>query len=359
MKAPIRLAVIGVGDVAYRDYLPHIGRIANLARVEMVIARDRGRVERAARDFSVPIARTNWRDAMGPEVDAVLNLTPAPVHGEINLALAQSGRHVYSEKPFARDVDEGRVIRAAAAKSGAVFAAAPSVVVYPQVKRAAQILASGELGAIHSVRANATGSPPPWGGYIGDHAPFFSAEVGPLSDMGVYPLHALTGLLGNVVAVSAMGQRTRDGFAVTDGPFAGTTVPVLVQDNWQILLSLASGPLATLQVGFCTAQPAACHVEISGERGSMTVPLLDPTSPLLVFAGGILRTEPVAHERLDGPDHILGVRDFLKAIHDKRDPVINTQHALHVVAIRQAIAQAAQSGARVPVQPISSPESDE
>lgn len=349
---PLRLAVIGVGDVAYRDYLPHIGRIADLGRVEMVIARDRSRVETAARDFAVPLARTDWRDALGPEVDAVLNLTPAPLHGQINLAMAQAGRHVYSEKPFARDVAEGQIIRNAAAQSGAVFAAAPSVMVYPQVKRAAQILASGELGAIHSVRANATGSPPPWGGYIGDHAPFFSAEVGPLSDMGVYPLHAITGLLGDVVAVSAMGQRTRDAFAVIDGPFAGTTVPVLVEDNWQILLSFASGPLATLQVGFCTTQAAGCHVEISGERGSMTVPLLDPASPLLVFANGDLRTEPVAHERLDGPDHILGVRDFLEAIKDARAPVINIGHALHVIAIRQAIGAAAQSGSRVQVKAV-------
>ena len=352
MKIPMRLAVIGVGDVAYRDYLPHVGRIADLARVEMVIARDRGRVDRAARDFAVPLARTDWRDALGPEVDAVLNLTPAPLHGKINLALAQAGRHVYSEKPFARDVAEGRSIRAAAAQSGAILAAAPSVMVYPQVKRAAQILASGELGTIHSVRANATGSPPPWGGYIGDHAPFFSAEVGPLSDMGVYPLHAITGLLGDVVEVSAMGQRTRDAFAVTEGPFAGSTVPVLVEDNWQILLSFASGPLATLQVGFCTTQAAGCHVEISGERGSMTVPLLDPTSPLLVFANGVLRTEPVAHERMDGPDHILGVGDFLEAIRTSRDPVINTQHALHVIAIRQAIGDAAHSRSRVQVKAI-------
>ena len=73
MKLPLRLAVIGVGDVAYRDYLPHVDRIADLARVEMVIARDRVRVETAARDFAVPLARTDWRDALGPEVDAVLS----------------------------------------------------------------------------------------------------------------------------------------------------------------------------------------------------------------------------------------------------------------------------------------------
>ena len=195
MTGPLRLAVIGVGDVAYRDYLPHAGRVAHLGRVEMVISRDRARVEKAAQDFSVPRAETDWRAALDPAIDAVINLTPAPIHSEINLALAQAGRNFYSEKPYALSLADGRAIRDAAQQSGAIVAAAPSVMVYPQVMRAAEILASGEIGAVRSVRCNANTSPPPWGGYIGDHAPFFSAEVGPLSDMGVYPLHALTGLL--------------------------------------------------------------------------------------------------------------------------------------------------------------------
>lgn len=345
----MRLAVIGVGDVAYRDYLPHLGRIAHLGRVDMVIARNRERTEVAARHFGVPRVETDWHRVLDAGIDAVINLTPAPVHGEINLALAEAGRHFYSEKPLAFDLAEAEAIRSAAARTGCVIAAAPSVMVYPQVIRAAEILRGGELGPVHSVRANATVSPPPWGGYVGDHGPFFSAEVGPLSDMGVYPLHALTGLLGSIAGVSAISKRTRQSFDVTEGPFAGTTVPVEVDDNWQIVLALDSGVLASLQVSYCITQAASCQLEITGEKGSMTVPLLDPTQPLQVLSGGTLREEQVEHARNDGPDHILGVQDFLESIRDKREPVIGSAHAIHVVAVRRAIEEAAKSGNRISV----------
>ena len=352
MRSPLQLAMIGVGDVARRDYLPHFGRIASLATVAMVISRNRARAEKTADEFGIPAVATDWRAAMDTQIDAVINLTPAPVHGEINWALARGGRHFYSEKPFAGDVAEGQRVRAAAEQSHAVVAAAPSVMVYPQVIRAAQILASGELGTIRSVRANATVSPPPWEGYIGDHAPFFSADVGPLSDMGVYPLHVITGLLGDVDEASAIAQRTRTAFTVDQGPFAGSVVPVGVEDNWQVLLSLASGPLVSLQVGFCITQPSSCDVEVCGERGSMAISLLDPSRPLTVFVDGVSRLEAVVHERSDGPDHVLGVREFLEAILSKREPVINTRHALHVIAVRQAIVSAARSGARTAVEAI-------
>ena len=65
----------------------------------------------------------------------------------------------------------------------------------------------------------------------------------------------------------------------------------------------------------------------------MVVPILDPTEPLRITIGGTTRDEPVAHHRNDGPDHLLGVQDFLESIRDGREPVINSAHALHVVAV--------------------------
>lgn len=348
----LRLALIGVGDVAYRDYLPAADRIAGLGRIEMVVSRDRARVEKAARDFGVPRAETDWRATLDGGIDVVVNLTPAPVHGEINLALAQAGRHFYSEKPLARDVAEGAAIRAAAAASGAVVAAAPSVMVYPQVLRTGELLADNEIGVVHSVRATATTPPPPWTGYVGDHGPFFSAEVGPLSDMGVYPLHAIAGLLGEIAEVAAASRRTRDDFLVTEGPNAGTRVPVDVDDNWQLVLSLRSGALASLQAAFCVSQPASCELEIAGETGTMTVPLLDPSAPLLVHAGGRTRDVAVDHLRTDGPDHMLGVRELLLSLREGREPVIGPDTALHVIAVRAAAQEAARSGRRIAVPPI-------
>ena len=135
-----------------------------------------------------------------------------------------AGKHLYSEKPVARDRDEGARIAEAAAASGSTVVAAPSVMVFPQVRRASDLLATGMIGTVNSVRAHGTAPPPPWTGYDSDSSPYFGAEVGPLSDMGVYPLHAITGLLGPVVEVAAMSDRTRDAFTVVEGPYAGERV---------------------------------------------------------------------------------------------------------------------------------------
>jgi predicted dehydrogenase len=349
MELPLRLAVIGAGDVAYRDYLPHAGRIATLGRVDLVIARHRDRADKAARDFGIARAAIDWREALDAGIDAVINLTPIPAHGAINLALAEAGKPFYSEKPLAGTAAEARRIIAAAAASGAVIAAAPSVMVYPQVTRAAAILASGEIGPVHSVRLNATTPPPPWAGYVGDHRPFFAADAGPLVDMGVYPLHALTGLFGAVAEVAAIAHRTRQDFTVGDGPFAGETVPIDVDDNWQIALALQGGLLASLQVAFCVRQPEGCAIDIAGEAGSLTVQLLDPAAPIRVLGPSGARSEPVAAERTDGPDHILGVQEFLRAVAERRTPAIGAAAALHVLAVIAAARQSAATGRRVAV----------
>ena len=66
--------------------------------------------------------------------------------------------------------------------------------------------------------------------------------------MGVYPLHAITGLLGPAVEVAAMSDRTRDAFTVVEGPFAGERVAVESDDNWQLIMRLAGGALSSRAV---------------------------------------------------------------------------------------------------------------
>jgi predicted dehydrogenase len=347
----MRLAVIGTGDVAYRDYLPEAHRLAPLGRVTLAVARRPGRAEAAAAAFGIPRWTTDWAEAMGPEIDAVLNLTPAPAHGPINLALVRAGKHLYSEKPLAASVAEADAIIAAAAQTGAVIAAAPSVMVYPQLRAAARLIAEGAIGPIRSLRATATTPPPPWTGYTGDHAPFFAADVGPLSDMGVYPLHAILGLAGRAVTVTALSRRTRSAFDVTEGPFAGTTVPVEVDDNHQLLLALESGALASLQCANCIIQPASCELEIAGETGALALSLLAPAAPLRHYQRGAMREIAVAPGRTAGPDHILGVEELLLAVRDRRPPAIGAEAARHVIAIRAAAALSAQSGRHVDLDP--------
>jgi predicted dehydrogenase len=300
----------------------------------------------------VPRWSTDWWDALGPDIDAVLNLTPAPAHGEINLALASAGKHFYTEKPFAQDVAEGARIADAAGRSGSVIVAAPSILLFPQVRRAAELLASGTIGKIHAVRAHGAAAPPPWQGYLSDSAPYFSAAVGPLSDMGVYPLHAITGLVGNAVEVCAMTARTRDSFVVQEGPYRGNRVPVEADDNWQLLLTLSGGALASVTSSFCVHRFEGPELELAGERGTIAISLLDCSQPLRIFRpGGSWQNEAVSHARVSGPDHVLGVEHLLQCIRDATEPIPNIAHAMHVMAIRAAASESACSGRHITIRP--------
>src|SRR4051794_17097345 len=249
---PLRLAVVGVGDVAQRDYPREFGRLAGRAEITVVCGRGGERAADVAARFGVARWSDDYREVVtADDVDAVVNLTPIPAHREITLAALRAGRHVYSEKPLAGSAREAQELRDEAERQGVVLVSAPSLLLFPQLRRAREILASGELGPILAARAHAIAGPPPWAGYDSDPVPFFSSEGGPLVDMAVYPLHALTGLLGPATSVSALASRAREAFTVADGPYAGRRIPVESEDTWQLLLRVGTC-LASVEANFST-----------------------------------------------------------------------------------------------------------
>ncbi len=98
----IRLGIIGVGDVAHRDYLPEIHRLADLAEVVAVAGRSGARAKATAERYGFPVWHCGYQALLEvDEVDAVVNLTPWPMHAEVVAAALRAGKHVYSEKPLA------------------------------------------------------------------------------------------------------------------------------------------------------------------------------------------------------------------------------------------------------------------
>jgi predicted dehydrogenase len=347
----LRIAVIGAGDVAARDYLPEMHRLAGKARVDLLASRTGQRTRDIAEKFGIPRWTLSWRDALADDIDVIVNLTPAPLHDEINLAAVTAGKHLYTEKPSVIGVEAGRRLQAAATRSGSVVVAAPSLVLFPQVRRAAEVLASNAIGPVHSARAFCSAGLGPWEGYEGDHTPFWSAEIGPLTDLGIYPLHAITGLLGPAIRVCAMSSTTRREFTVVDGPYAGQRVPVASPDNWQVILELATGALVSIQSAFCIAANAGPSLELNGEVGTIGLNLLDVAAPISVLAGSEgWVDEAVPHQRAEGPDHLLGVEHLVDCLATGERPQASLEHALHVLEILEAAARSARTGERIDIE---------
>jgi predicted dehydrogenase len=348
---PIRLAFIGVGDVAERDYLPEWHRLAGQAEISAVCGRSPERVRRIADEYHVRTWSTNYLEVVESDIDAVVNLTPISSHYDITLAALEAGRHVYTEKPVALSSRDARTLRDVAAAGQLVLVCAPSAMLFPQVAQVREILSSGELGVIRSARAQALAGVPPWPGYHSDPSPFFETVAGPLVDMGVYPLHVLTGLLGPVSTVAAIASQGRESFTVTDGPFEGKVVAVETEDEWQLLARLGDC-VASVEANFSTAGSAAADCELRGDLGAVAFSLFDVSAPISLLRPGKdnWTDVPVAHEREGGPDHVLGIQHLVECIRDGKAPIPNADHAIHVLEIIEAAREAARSGRTVTVE---------
>ncbi len=330
----LRLAVVGVGDVAQRDYLPELGRFDGILEVVVACSRSASRARDVAGRFSIP----RWTDSLeeavsAPDVDAVVNLTPIHAHLEVTLAALRAGKHVYSEKPLAGSVDEADLIAQEASQYGCRVVAAPCVMLFPQVVRAREVLAGGELGAVHSACGHGFGGVPPWEGYESDPTPYFSGDAGALVDMAVYPLHALTGLLGRVRRVGALSTRTRESFAIEEGPLAGREIAVNSDDNWHLVLELESGALASVEANNCANGAVSPELELRGERGALGIDLLDMSAPVRVVRDGEGHAEVVPHGRDTGPDHVLGIAHLADCVAADAEPAIGIAHARHVLEV--------------------------
>jgi predicted dehydrogenase len=344
--AKLKLALLGAGDVAQRDYLPEFCRIADRAEWVAVCSRSAERARAVSAAYDIPTTFTDYRRMLAEtDADAVVNLTPIQLHEATALACLQAGKHVYTEKPAAGGAAGAARLRDEAARRGLTLVCAPSVLLYPQVRLAAELLARDEIGPVHSARGIGHGGVPPWSGYPSDPSPFFATGGGPLVDMGVYPLHALTGLLGPARQVSASAVRAQRRFTIADGPFAGRTVPIAVPDIWRLTIDLGEQRLAGIEANNAVQATRAPQLELHGLRGTIAINLLDVSAPVEILRpGGDWEEIPVPHGRQRGPDHLLGVEHLVDCVATGRMPILNVDHAMHVLEIIDKAAESATTG---------------
>jgi predicted dehydrogenase len=343
----LKLAVLGCGDVAQRDYLPEIHRLGDRAEIVAICGRTEPRARLVAATYNIPRWFTDYEQMLRESgADALINLTPIQVHYETTIAALEAGMHVYTEKPAATSVMDVRRLMETAEEGGLTLVCAPSVLLFPQVRQAGRLLDEQTVGPVYSARAHGHGGVPPWPGYPSDPAPFFAGGGGPAMDMGVYPLHALTGLLGPVRRVVAMTARAQDSFVVPDGPARDKRVRVEVDDNWHLCLDLGSSRIATVTANNVARGSLAPQFELFGLRGTIAVDLLDVAAPVQVLGqdGSWRPIPPWPEGRKSGPDHFLGVEHLVECVQTGVEPVPSIEHALHVVEVIEKAQRSSDEG---------------
>ena len=118
-----RIGIIGTGFVAdlYMRSLKTFPHILVAGAFDI----DRQRLEAFSTYWGVPAAASLDDLLQSPGVELVLNLTNPGAHFEVSRACLQAGRHVYSEKPLATEMNDAKALHDLASASGLMLASAP------------------------------------------------------------------------------------------------------------------------------------------------------------------------------------------------------------------------------------------
>src|SRR5438094_7759576 len=146
----IGMGLVGPGFVGVH----HIDAVRRLGFVDVVAVA--GSSEQSARKkadaLAVPKAYGSFEALIAdPDVQVVHNTTPNYLHGPvINAALARK-KHIVSDKPLATTAAEARWLWQAARDAGVVHAVTFNYRGNPLVQQAREMIAAGEIGAVHFV----------------------------------------------------------------------------------------------------------------------------------------------------------------------------------------------------------------
>lgn len=105
----MRIAIVGLGSIAQRAYLPIL---TGLSDVELILCgRDRARLERLAAQYRISEYTTDVAELASMRIDAAFVHVATEAHSSVVSALLEHGIHVYVDKPLTYTLDAaGRLV---------------------------------------------------------------------------------------------------------------------------------------------------------------------------------------------------------------------------------------------------------
>ncbi|PCJ96078.1 MAG: oxidoreductase [Flavobacteriaceae bacterium] len=97
------------------------------------------------------------------DIDAITCATPDHWHAQIATLAFQAGKDVYGEKPLSYDVKEGQMMLKNMEKHNRIFQLGTQIHATDNYHRVVEIIKSGAIGKVHTVRLWKTGTPPDLG----------------------------------------------------------------------------------------------------------------------------------------------------------------------------------------------------
>lgn len=339
--------------------LPGMDSLRNRAEIVAIASRSLETARSVASRWHIP----NVDDSLDAllardEVEAVVNLTPIPVHFETSAAILRAGKHLVTEKPISSTLAEADHLIELAAAQGLVIVSAPSRMLEPARVRTRQLLQEGAIGRVAFAKVRSSHAGPAWQAWPADPTWFYAEGSGPLPDMGVYGIQEITGILGPARRVWASSGRTADHRTAHGGPFDGLSIPVLVDDNVHLTLEFDDAVIAMIDCTYNVRASLAPAIEIFGHTGTVAVVgslwedqrvelyTVEPNGVDGTWADASGEGYEAEQAKVNALHRAILI-DHLVDVLDGAEPRLTAEHARHTLEIIQGARTSAREGRRV------------
>lgn len=208
MKDKVRFGVIGLSRVARKNSLR---ALTSSPYIELVMlgSNTPTKADECAKEYQVSLTGA-YEDVLAhTDIDAVYISLPNTLHEEWAVRVAQSGKHIWCEKPAALNLESATRMVQAAKEHRVRIMEGFTFLTHPQHQKVRSLIEDGTLGK--PLRFEGCFSFP-----MPDEQNSLSspAEGGALFDSAVYPLRASTMLLGKPESVFCTLKRNADNLIV-------------------------------------------------------------------------------------------------------------------------------------------------
>ncbi len=214
------------------------------------------------------------------EIDIILNLTIPKAHYEVSKKALLHNKHVYTEKPMAINLKDGKELVKLAKKKRLYIGNAPDTFLGGGNQKSKELLENNLIGKINL--GNMIFAFPGVQSYHPNPEPWFAKkEGGPVIDMGPYYLTALVNLLGPAKEVSGSIMKGVKKRIIGIGPRKGKKIKVHCPTTYLATIVFENKSIIRLTLSFDVIAHGRNHIELYGSNGSMIVP--DPN----MFGGSV------------------------------------------------------------------------
>jgi predicted dehydrogenase len=277
-------AVVGTGFIGpvHAEALQRMG-----VTVRGMLGTTPEKSRQAAQKLGVETAYTSYEDILNDKlVDAVHITTPNRLHYEMAKQALLAGKHVICEKPLAMNSREtGDLVEVARSKPSLIAAVNYNIRFYPLILHLRDLIQSGELGEIYTVRGAYVQD---WLLYATDWSwrllPEEGGDLRAIGDIGTHWMDLVgfvTGLkvdslLADLATFVPVHKKPREAVATfkgkeQTGPVETDPVEIATEDWGAVLFHYAGGARGTLNVSQVTAgRKNQLTFEIAGSKAAVS-----------------------------------------------------------------------------------------